>query len=162
MRAVSRHSKAIFLVSASFQIVWFRVCVGLLTSSGVVEVYVRVEENIASKVIPNPKRDLVTDIHRSAVLVVVLTVRIRTYPVTKAKICARGLIHLSIDKYVVIDVEINEHQARLRERIRERLDGNGGPAAKRRFVVVAHILMHRAGTRPGIAGWVTGAGKPGL
>ena len=105
MRAVSRHSKAIFLVSASFQIVWFRVCVGLLTSSGVVEVYVRVEENIASKVIPNPKRDLVTDIHRSAVLVVVLTVRIRTYPVTKAKICARGLIHLSIDKYVVIDEE---------------------------------------------------------
>jgi hypothetical protein len=69
----------------------------------------------------------------------------------KGKIRPGGLIHLSINDYVVIDREVNEHETRLGERIRERLDGNGRPSAIRRFSGVAHILMDRLAIRPTIA-----------
>ena len=148
------HSRAIVLIAAFFQIVWFGVCVGQLSGCGLVEVHVCVEVYLAAKVTPNPERDLLADIHRSAVLVGVRAIRIRagiSISVMKDKIRPRGLIHLSINNYVVIDREVNEYQTRLRERIRERLDSNGRPSAIRRFSGVAHNLMDRVGIRPTIA-----------
>ena len=115
--AVAGHSIAIVLIAAFFEIVWFGVCLGQLSGYGLVEIHVCVEVHLATEVIFNPERDLLADIHRSAVLVGVRTVRIRTYTVVKGKIRARRLIHFSINEYVVIDVEINEHKARLREGI---------------------------------------------
>src|SRR6266487_1777645 len=114
--AVAGHSIAIVLIAAFFEIVWFGVCLGQLSGYGLVEIHVCVEVHLATEVIFNPERDLLADIHPSPVLVGVRAIRIRagiSISVMKDKIRPRGLIHLSINDYVVIDREVNEHQTRL-------------------------------------------------
>src|SRR5207249_5030568 len=112
MSAVTRPSITIAFIPALFQIVWFGVCVGQPSGCVLAKVHVCVEVYIAAKVIPNPERDLLAEVHRSAVLVGVRAVRIGagvSSRVMKGKMRTWGVIHVFLNEDVFFYREINEH-----------------------------------------------------